>query len=1439
MNYTGNTNWGLTDTVNPTDMNRIEQGITDAKTDLANKLNMDGSNNASGILSYGATNNFVSDLSIPDLKTVRQQTYTPNFINSGSIDTSGNPALLASSLTTQVVPWSTPQFTGNSANGFTVVSGDWICFNTSYTYLLNGHNDNGTITLPSKAYVNAVIMGGQNGLNGYYIGRGQAITFYLNGAQVYQMYVDPLGQNGQTLTIPDTLCDTIAISGSWGSAWGGDGGSDACPGKQFTGYQINSVPSANASLPVSGKDLSVSFVNNSPVDDYGVNQYTITGTPTFTSNKYNNTTLNTYLTYPNFTSMGTSSWCVQGLFNFNSTSVQMQILSSLNTSGFLIGKNTANKLTLWLDTTNTGIWNISNGSSGIKSDWSTSVNYYIRLRFTGSQYLLDWSLDDITITSSSIINQIQTGILFGAYGGQLTSLNLLGTMTNLAITVGSPTIVVKSTSGALSPYYGKDLYVDFLDAMPNDRYGLHPVTVGGLPNFANGMYNRVGTSYLQYPFTTMGTNAWCMQAKVIFGNLNTLQLLFKSASQYGITLYTNTSNYLTLALSSNGSSWDIANVYSANVKNNWVIGTAYYIRLRFTGSQYLVDWSLDGNSWINEITINSNVVTYQTLTNIKFGIDWDSVSNVWQGSIGNMAITVGSPNIVLRSIYKTVKFNVTSPVSYTNTLRQRTTLTTISDANVNNKPPNSVNQIFIDSDGSSETIPMTLTGKDILLKFENNANACYDSYNNTVLSNGNPVVQNGKLFLDGKSTGSCLYIPNYRWDTSRPWTMEGRYTFYQGGCYNTIFSTPNPSYGMFLLRRGSDNKMHCWVSTNGSSWNIWSEAIGTHVLNAYTEYHICFTFTGTSYNVYVNGELDMTIATSSFYGVCNTTMWIGTESDGITYPFIGTLDDFRFTQGICRYNTNFYPPAVNTLNPDRFVYKETKMDLTQDYLWDGCIVQQRAVEPMTQYRRQDLIPATFCAQSGNTNYYGAPDLISAVGKVITTKVGGSYSNLKLTDGNNNQFTISTASTLDCTSYLDGIYTLNIDSSGNLTTTALGTSGRSVYINFDNGTPNDIYTGLVPTVVNPSTIIYSNNKAYMNGNHLIYIPYTQLPAYNAWCIQAKMSFANTTSSMDLFTNYQSGNYSVEFGRGTNNKLYLYAGNANNTAWGIANNIQGTKSDWAVNQEYYIRLRFTGTQYLVDWSNDNITWTNDITVNSSTFISWMNSGWNFGGNYGATGGLIGTIDEIQYTLGQPTCVKRPHIFKQTTQPTTYQNGTIWVNTTKGSQAVTQYNGTTWVPYSSVPIGEFGIENGYLVNYRTYPYFSVGFPISNSTWATCKKVPAGKLITNYAGVINNVIQPYYNWVERDRIAPHYQEYIPLAWATTYTATQNGWLDVNPYSNSAWSYYYINGMNVLQAYGYSTGVSNTLFKVSVGDTYYGTGQAGSVYFIPEKGLNYGTYIY
>ncbi len=160
------------------------------------------------------------------------------------------------------------------------------------------------------------------------------------------------------------------------------------------------------------------------------------------------------------------------------------------------------------------------------------------------------------------------------------------------------------------------------------QYAGSNVTKYGSVKDINGVisnFNLTNHATLTLP-SALGTDPWEVVLKVKFDVANEDEDIFAHSNPsdcQGLVFIKSNKNKLLLYASSNGTSWNIANLASGStIFNN--TNQFYYFKLEFTGSQYLVSYSIDGQTWIPEITVNSTTPVWHN-DNTVYNIGWFNV----------------------------------------------------------------------------------------------------------------------------------------------------------------------------------------------------------------------------------------------------------------------------------------------------------------------------------------------------------------------------------------------------------------------------------------------------------------------------------------------------------------------------------------------------------------------------------------------------------------------------------------------------------------------------------------------------------------------------------------------------------------------------------------------------------------------------------------------
>lgn len=151
------------------------------------------------------------------------------------------------------------------------------------------------------------------------------------------------------------------------------------------------------------------------------------------------------------------------------------------------------------------------------------------------------------------------------------------------------------------------------------RIGNLPVdTNGNASGFAQGKYIYWGTAEGSFSQLVQG-KTWEVVVKFTTGDdvSSSQGIIGGDASTYLPDIPSlGTDSHFHLNLSSNGTSYDIAN---ASGTYTVLPNTTYWTRTRFTGTQYIFEYSLDGTNYITDITVNSSTSIENTPDSLTIG----------------------------------------------------------------------------------------------------------------------------------------------------------------------------------------------------------------------------------------------------------------------------------------------------------------------------------------------------------------------------------------------------------------------------------------------------------------------------------------------------------------------------------------------------------------------------------------------------------------------------------------------------------------------------------------------------------------------------------------------------------------------------------------------------------------------------------------------------
>lgn len=357
------------------------------------------------------------------------------------------------------------------------------------------------------------------------------------------------------------------------------------------------------------------------------------------------------------------------------------------------------------------------------------------------------------------------------------------------------------------------------------------VVIVGTPHIEGGQVsNYSATNYLQFPFVDISRG---LPFDIYFSfttstDITTQQNILDA--RFGIALAIQNSKGI-MALSSNGTSWDIGSVTGANILQP---NTTYYVKYSWTGTEYNASLSLDNQTYIPDMILQSDKSPYKTTIFIG-----------------------GSPNLfgpnTAHPFKGTINFNNSKVVVNGITVWEGmadvglATRANVSLSNLDEVGENRFLEKQNITDNALVTLDKTVVGavneldakiKDIqLFKFPDA----------TII--GTPIINNGQV--SGFSSNNYLILP-FAFDT-KDRAFEINMAFTTGSNVNTAQNLLGGNYCVALLIQNGNLIFR--ASSNGTSWNI-VDITTTLNLQPSTNYFVRIEFNKLNYKVLysTNGE---------------------------------------------------------------------------------------------------------------------------------------------------------------------------------------------------------------------------------------------------------------------------------------------------------------------------------------------------------------------------------------------------------------------------------------------------------------------------------------------------------------------------------------------------------------------------------------------------------
>ena len=262
---------------------------------------------------------------------------------------------------------------------------------------------------------------------------------------------------------------------------------------------------------------------------------------------------------------------------------------------FTTGSNVTTKQSIF-DSKNTFFVGIENG----KFIYSLGQGY--RYSVHGSPTIVDSELSNFSSSNYATLSNIP------AYKH---SFELLTKFTTGSDVTTKQAILDSKNTNFIGIENGKFIY----SLGQGNDYGVR----GDIVQLSNKTVSNFSTTnYIELPVIDLNSSGtWEIKLKFTTSPLSSKQTIFSyspSDSSISIELF---NNQIGLKLSSNGSTFDICDTQGISSLS---YNTTYYVRLKFTGTSYILYLSTDNSSWSTEITVNSTDPVYESSKISRLGI---------------------------------------------------------------------------------------------------------------------------------------------------------------------------------------------------------------------------------------------------------------------------------------------------------------------------------------------------------------------------------------------------------------------------------------------------------------------------------------------------------------------------------------------------------------------------------------------------------------------------------------------------------------------------------------------------------------------------------------------------------------------------------------------------------------------------------------------------
>lgn len=215
------------------------------------------------------------------------------------------------------------------------------------------------------------------------------------------------------------------------------------------------------------------------------------------------------------------------------------------------------------------------------------------------------------------------------------------------------------------------------------------------------------------------------------------------------------------------------------------------------------------------------------------------------------------------------------------------------------------------------TAPATaISGTNMLLNFTNagiydaTSKNDLETVGNAQISTTQSKFGGSSMYFDG--TGDYLRAPFSainRINTSGNFTIEFWAYFNSVAADQRLIAWDNNTTNFVIaIYTNTSGNLAYYLSSTGTTWNIAiATSMGSIAIN--TWYHVALVRNGSVFTPYINGVAGTTTTSSATLFASTLPLVIGATGNGASF-FNGYIDDFRITNGVARYTSNFTPPTA-------------------------------------------------------------------------------------------------------------------------------------------------------------------------------------------------------------------------------------------------------------------------------------------------------------------------------------------------------------------------------------------------------------------------------------------------------------------------------------------------------------------------------------------------